>query len=84
MLFCFVLNFSIPVAYTVNSKIFARILFSRIAFKDIFSTLKIRGLGMIYLYQQTTVILLFREGFIFAKIRIREVSPRSRKFLNLD
>ena len=36
---------------TVNSEIFARILFSRIALKGIFATLKIRDLGMIYLYQ---------------------------------
>ena len=37
--------------YNVNSEIFARILFSRIALKDIFATLKIRDLGMIYVYQ---------------------------------
>ena len=36
---------------TVNSKIFARILFSRIALKDILVTLEIRDLGMIYVYQ---------------------------------
>ena len=35
----------------VNPEIFARILFSRIALKDIFATLKIRDKGMIYLYQ---------------------------------
>ena len=36
---------------TVNSEIFVRILFSRIAFKDIFATLEICDLGMIYVYQ---------------------------------
>ena len=36
---------------TVNSEIFARILFSRIALKCIFATLEIRDLGMIYLSQ---------------------------------
>ena len=36
---------------TVNSEIFARILFSRIALKHIFATLKIRDKGVIYLYQ---------------------------------
>ena len=33
--------------YTVNSEIFARILFSRIGLKDIFVTLKVRDLGII-------------------------------------
>ena len=36
---------------TVNSEIFARILFSRIVLKDIFAKLKIRDQGMIYIYQ---------------------------------
>ena len=36
---------------TVNPEIFARILFSRYALKDIFATLKIRDYGMLYLYQ---------------------------------
>ena len=36
---------------TVNSEIFAIILFSRKALKDIFATLKISNKGMIYLYQ---------------------------------
>ena len=36
---------------TVNSEIFARILFSRIALKGIFVTLGIRDLGMVYIYQ---------------------------------
>ena len=34
---------------TVNSESFARILFSRIALKGMFTTLKIRDLGMIYI-----------------------------------
>ena len=36
---------------TVNSEIFARVLFSRIALKDIFAKLQIRDFGMIKLYQ---------------------------------
>ena len=36
---------------TVDSEIFARILFSRKALKDIFVTLKIRNYSMIYIYQ---------------------------------
>ena len=36
---------------TVNLDIFARILFSQIALKDIFVALNIHELGMIYLYQ---------------------------------
>ena len=58
--------------HTVNSEIFARILFSRIALKGIFATFKIRDLDMIYLHKYTTE--WFRESFIFAKLRIREVS----------
>ena len=37
--------------YTVNSEIFARILFSRIGLKHIFATLKIHDKEKIYLYQ---------------------------------
>ena len=33
---------------TVNPEIFARILFSQMALKDIFATFKIRDQGMIY------------------------------------
>ena len=36
---------------TVISEIFARILFTLIALKNIFATLEIRELGMIYVYQ---------------------------------
>ena len=36
---------------TVNSETFVRILFLKIALQDIFATLKIRDLGMIYLQQ---------------------------------
>ena len=36
---------------TVNLEIFARMLFSREALKDIFATLIIRDYGMIYLHQ---------------------------------
>ena len=37
--------------HTVNSEIFARILFSRIALKDIFAMVKIRDFDMIYLHR---------------------------------
>ena len=61
---------------TVNLEIFARILFSRIAFKDIFATLEIRDLGMIYVRISVNerVFLPFREGFNFTKLRICKVS----------
>ena len=36
---------------TVNLEIFMRILFLRIALKDIFATLDIRDLCMVYVYQ---------------------------------
>ena len=36
---------------TVNQEIFARILISRMALKDIFAMFKIRACGMIYQYQ---------------------------------
>ena len=36
---------------TANSKIFARILFSPIALKDIFATLEKRDLGVVYVYK---------------------------------
>ena len=36
---------------TVDSEIFAIILFSQIVLKDILATLEIRNLGMIYRYQ---------------------------------
>ena len=36
---------------TVNSEIVARILFSRIALKDVFVTLEIWDFGMVYVYQ---------------------------------
>ena len=59
----------------VNSEIFARILFSRIALKDIFAAFKLRH----YLRHDLPisvndrVILLFREGLIFTKLRICKV-----------
>ena len=53
----------------LNSEIFASILFSRIALKDMFAMSKDHDYGMIYLHQETTVILQFREGFIVTKLR---------------
>ena len=43
-----------PYTYTVNSEIFARISFSRIAFKDILATIKNCDQAIVYLYQQMT------------------------------
>ena len=42
------------VLHTVNSEIFASLSFSRITLKEIFATLKIRELEMIYLHQLMT------------------------------
>ena len=47
---------------TVNSEIFARILFSRIALKGIFATLEIRDLGMIYISKRQSDFAISR-GF---------------------
>ena len=60
--------------HSVNSEIFARILFSRVAIKDIFAMLKSRDMGMV----DDRVIVRYREDFIFTKIKT------SRKFPNLQ
>ena len=65
---------------TVNSEIFARIKFSRIALKDIFATSKIREKGIIYLESDLATSSgfyfheTFRENKIFAKISEHTVS----------
>ena len=71
--------------YTVNSEIFARILFSRIALKYIFATLK-RLRHDLPISVTNSVVLLFREGFIFAKLRMRSFTKKknSRKIPNLQ
>ena len=60
--------------YTVNSKIFVRILFSRITLRDVFVMLKNRDWGMIHVHVPTSVncreISQFRKGFIFTKAHI--------------
>ena len=48
---CYNQSLEPAVFLTVNLEIFVRILFSGIALKDIFATLEIRNLGMIYVYQ---------------------------------
>ena len=53
-----------PVSDSVNSEIFARILFSRMALKKIFVMFKIRN-----------YISSFREDFFFMEIRICKVTP---------
>ena len=52
-----------------NLEIFAM----RISLQDIFATLKMRDLREFPTIVNDRVILPFREGFIFAKLRIREV-----------
>ena len=77
----------ISAAYTVNSEIFARISFSRIASKDIFSMLKIRDFGMIYLHQKMTKRFSHSRGSYFRetsrKRSFAKIKP-SRKFSNLQ
>ena len=41
---------------TVDSELFSRILFSGIAFKDIFATLKNRDKGMLYQYHRLSKV----------------------------
>ena len=61
---------------TVNPEIFARILFSRIASKDIFATLKSRLGHDLPRSVNDKVISPFREDFIFTKLRICKVSRK--------
>ena len=74
-----------PVLITVNLEIFTRILFSQMAFKDIFATLKTPDKGMIYVYQSTTVISPFKEdlfsrNFAYAKFRTNETLAKISEF----
>ena len=50
---------------TVNSEIFARILFSQKALKDIFAALKICDYDMIYVHYKTTKVIAMLQGFYF-------------------
>ena len=62
---------------TVNPEIFARILFSRIALKDLFATLKNLGQGHDFpISVDDRTISLFYEDFIFTKLRICEVTRK--------
>ena len=54
---------------TVNSDIYARILLSRIVWKDTFATFKFRNWDMIYVISKRQSISPFCEGFIFRKLR---------------
>ena len=65
---------TILVLHTVNSEILARILFSRIALKDIFAMVNIRDFGMNHLLKYRTKSYANSRGFIFAKLCICEVS----------
>ena len=59
-----------------NSEIFARILFSRKALKDILSMLKNRDFGMINFNQKRTKRFCHFASIFFAKLRICEVSRK--------
>ena len=67
--------FSCKYGVTVDSEIFAIILFSRIALKVIFAKLKIRDFGMIYLHQYRIkgcrhfTNILFSRNSAYAKFR---------------
>ena len=52
------------------------ILFSRIAFKDICDPQSLRLRHDLRVSVNEDVNLLFRKGFIFSKLRIREVSGK--------
>ena len=73
-------NYSIPsLSYkltTVNPEIFARILFSRIALKDIFVALKFAIFHDLRILVNYRVVSPFREDFVFTKLRICEVSRK--------
>ena len=72
---------------TVNSEIFTRIIFSGIALRHICDVRNWRLVHDIRISVNDRVILPFREGFNFTKLRICEVSRKinpSRKFLNLS
>ena len=73
--------------YTINSEIFARILFSQLTLKHIFVTLKIRDKGVIYQYQLTTEWFANSWGFYFHETphmrRFAKIKPM-RKFPNLQ
>ena len=62
---------------TINSEMFARLLFSRIALKDIFETVKKSRLVHHFpISVNDRAISSFREGLIFTKLRKCEVSRK--------
>ena len=63
-------------ACTVNSEIFARILFSRIVLKHIGDVLNSRPRHDLPNSVNDRVIMPFREDFTFAKLRTCEVSRK--------
>ena len=69
---------------TVSSENFARILFSRVVLKGIFATLKKSRLGHdLPTPVNARMILPFRKGVIFAKLRMH-AKFRENKTLNLQ
>ena len=85
LFFCHLLILQRGEVTTVNPEIFARILFSRIALKDISVTLNIRArLGKDLLASvNDRVISPFREEFIFTKLREKKPCENFRIFSNL-
>ena len=61
---------------TVKSEVFARILFFRIALKDNFAPLKSRLAYDLPISVTDRMISLFRDDFIFTKLRICKVSRK--------
>ena len=75
---------------TVNSEIFVRILFSRIALKDIFSMLKNCDFGLINLHQKRTkrfryfAWVLFSRNSVAGKFRKNKTLAKISEFTVLD
>ena len=66
---------------TVNSEMFARLLFSRIALKDIFETVKKSRLVHHFpISVNDRAISSFREGLIFTKLRENKTLAKKSEF----
>ena len=70
------IRFRQPISYTLNPEIFARILFPRIALKDLLSLL---GYDL-HISVVDRVISPFREDFIFTKPRIYKTLAKISEF----
>ena len=77
MRFWYLLHMCRSLLYTVNLEIFARILFSRIALKDIFVTLKdLRLEHDLHISVNDIVNSAFHKDFIFTKLGICKLSQK--------